>query len=85
MDCPACGGKGCRHCGPDGLLHVTDCPLHVVPDEAWQLLRLARLYEKGLPPVAGGALDQAAAFVEACDFVWNEEKYWKLKQGRSHE
>ena len=85
MDCPACGGAGCEHCGPTGRLQITDCPLCVVPEDAWQLLRLARLYEKGLPPVAGGALDQAAAFVEACDFVWNEEKYWKIKQGRIHE
>lgn len=45
------------------------------------MMKYARLYEKGLPPVAGGALDQAAAFVEACDFIWQEEMYWKKKLG----
>ncbi len=45
------------------------------------MLPYARLYEKGLPPAAGGALDQAQAFLEACDFIWQEERYWKAKLG----
>jgi len=39
----------------------------------WDLLDYAALYRRGLPPVAGGALDQAAAFTAACRFVWAEQ------------
>lgn len=42
---------------------------------------MAELYEKGLPPVAGGALDQANVFVEAARFVWSEQAYWRAKLG----
>jgi len=37
------------------------------------MLDAAELYEKGLPPEHGGTLDQAADFVRAARFVWNEE------------
>ena len=37
------------------------------------MLHLTDLYRRGLPPVAGGALDQAAAFVDAAAFVFAEE------------
>ena len=47
----------------------------------WELIALAELYEKGLPPVAGGALDQAAAFVDAVRFVWAEQARWKARLG----
>ena len=36
------------------------------------MIALAELYRKGLPPVAGGTLDQAAAFNDAARFVWAE-------------
>ena len=42
---------------------------------------MAALFDRGLPPVAGGALDQTAAFVEAARFVWAEESRWKNKLG----
>jgi len=37
------------------------------------VIRYAKLYHKGLPPVHGGALDQAALFIDAAEFVWAEE------------
>ena len=42
---------------------------------------LAELFEKGLPPVAGGVLDQAKIFVETARFVFSEQSYWKNKLG----
>ena len=42
---------------------------------------LAGLFEKGLPPVAGGVLDQAKIFVEAATFIFREQNYWKNKLG----
>ena len=34
---------------------------------------MAELTKRGLPPVAGGALDQAQKFLDACRFAWAEE------------
>ncbi len=33
---------------------------------------MAELTKRGLPPVHGGALDQAKKFLDACTFVWTE-------------
>ena len=38
----------------------------------FEAMELADLYEKGLPPVEGAALDQSKWFVEACRFFWFE-------------
>jgi len=40
---------------------------------------MADLYDKGLPPVAGGALDQAQIFVEAARMIFAERTFWKKK------
>ena len=56
---------------------VTECPLRCVPHDVWQLLDLSELYWAGLPPVAGGALDQAAGFVEAARFIRGEKNGWE--------
>ena len=42
-------------------------------------VELAGMMRKGLPPVAGGALDQAEQFMEACRAVWAEERYWSRR------
>lgn len=68
-NCPACKGSGKER--------ITQCPMELVSREAWDVIELAELYEKGLPPVAGGAMDQAAAFVEACRLIWATQKKWK--------
>jgi hypothetical protein len=44
-------------------------------------IELAELYEKGLPPVAGGALDQAHIFMESCRFIFRLESILKKKLG----
>lgn len=69
-----CGDRegGCAEC-EDGQVTVSQCPLEVVGQEVWDVMRLARLYRRGLPPVFGGSLDQAAAFVDAADFIFAEE------------
>jgi len=52
---------------------ITTCPCELVSRDTWELLRAVRLFEKGLPPVVGGVLDQSAWFVAAADFVMTEE------------
>jgi len=48
------------------------CPRADLPPIVWDVLTYADLFAKGLPPDAGGAMDQAAAFVEAARWVWAE-------------
>jgi len=55
--------------------------LELITPDIWELLELAELYKKGLPPVDGGVLDQAADFVTACRFVWSEENIHKKRLG----
>jgi hypothetical protein len=54
-----------------------------VAAETWAVLEHVELLEKGLAPVAGGALDQAAAFLEAARLVWSEDRAAKARQKRS--
>ena len=70
-ECPACGGKGCKLCD-HGVQHLNRCPLDEVPGVYFEAFELADLYEKGLPPVDGGTLDQASAFLAACRVIWAE-------------
>jgi glycine/D-amino acid oxidase-like deaminating enzyme len=49
---------------------VTGCPLEDLPAVVWDILEAAELMRKGLPPVAGGLLDQARGFVDAARYVW---------------
>ena len=46
------------------------------------VIQCAELFRKGLPPVAGGSLDQAAIFVDAARFVWGEQAYWRAHFAR---
>jgi len=48
-----------------------------VPEEVWDVLHYADLYKRGLPLVAGGAIDQPRVFTEACRFIWAEESMWR--------
>lgn len=57
---------------------LSDCPLKVIEEETFDVIRFAKLYRKGLPPVAGGALDQAGIFIDAAEFVWAEETRNKI-------
>ena len=65
MECFICGERGCDNCNDTGEILIADCPLNVIPVETWDMIELAELYEKGLPPIAGGSLDQLRAFVVA--------------------
>lgn len=51
---------------------------------AHEVLQLAEMYEKGLPPIAGGVLDQSQWFVSAARFCWGQKSEieaheWKSK------
>lgn len=80
MQCTGCEGDGCNECNKTGKLVITCCPMEYITDDVWEVIRFAELYEKGLPPVAGGALDQAYNFIKAADFIMKENIYWKSRQ-----
>ena len=81
MWCPLCDNDGgeCNGCGGRGTIELTACPQQELDVELVEVLRLAAMYKKGLPPVAGGALDQSRWFVEACEFLWTQQAYLKRK------
>lgn len=53
----------------------------MIPRDVWQFIDYAELFAKGLPPVAGGVLDQAHAFVVLARFVWAEKNRNKAALG----
>lgn len=62
LECPLCNGKGCDHCD-GGCFKLDGCP-NSYARELFPAIRLADLFEKGLPPIAGGTLDQSVSFLE---------------------
>lgn len=82
IECPACKGYGCERC-KDGRLQIDGCPQEQVKGLG-PFCRLSDLFVKGLPPIAGGALDQSAQFVEASQFLQNTEQRiveaWRANQ-----
>lgn len=77
MDCVMCSGNGCDECNESGIIEITDCPLVLIPKDVWEVIEFADLYEKGLPPIAGGSLDQMKGFILAANFIFKEKAYWK--------
>lgn len=51
---------------------IEGCPNQFCSGVA-QVATLADLFNKGMPPVAGGALDQSNSFVEAVRILESEE------------
>ena len=81
MQCIGCEGRGCDECRDKGTIAIECCPLVMITRDIWELITLAELFEKGLPPVAGGVLNQAKIFVEAARLIFNEQQYYKRKLG----
>lgn len=81
MECIECGGRGCKECEETGKLEITQCPLELITPDIWEVIEMAEFFEKGLPPVAGGVLDQAKIFIDACRFIFREQARWKKKLG----
>lgn len=64
VKCPECDGAGdCPHC-VDGFFTLEGCPNRYCSDMN-SVCHMAELFNNGMPPVAGGALDQSASFLAA--------------------
>lgn len=79
MQCPSCNGTGCKDCD-GGYFDFDGCP-NTYCSGAIDAIDLFDLFEKGLPPVSGGMLDQAASFIGAAQYFGNEER--RVKNERS--
>lgn len=72
IDCPECEGRGCPGCD-GGSLQITGCPQRLVDASMRRLVKYSDLMFRGLPPTAGGALDQENWFLEAAQRLKHEE------------
>ena len=84
VQCSECGGNGCSQCNDRGEFELTSCPNRYIGRDTADVLQYVGLCEKGLPPVAGGALDQSAWFIDAMSFVSNERAIWRAALGISN-
>lgn len=73
VECPVCESRGCAECKETGYFELTTCPAEFVDVDAAQAVRFAELFKKGVPPVAGGALDQESWFMGFCENWWGEQ------------
>lgn len=71
IQCPCCNGAGCEECA-FGDFVVKGCPNEYCSSVV-SAASLVDLFEKGLPPIAGGALDQSVWFLEAARILRNDE------------
>lgn len=79
IECPVCDGVGCSHC-TEGVFPLNGCP-NAFCGKMVTLIDVIDLFGKGLPPVAGGTLDQSVSFIQAVSFFENEER--KVRNERS--
>jgi len=77
IECPLCNGNGCDECN-DGSWVLDGCPNQYC-SELVQFVSMADLFAEGLPPIAGGSLDQAASFVDAVRTLKSEEQRIKAE------
>lgn len=67
LQCPVCNKRGCSDCdGPRGV--KLSGPI-TVPQWCWSVLTVADRYRRGVPPIAGGALDQTNWINQVCEFI----------------
>lgn len=53
--------------------------IELIDEATLDVLRLAEDWKRGVPPVAGGSLDQTESIAQACEYVWREEAAWEAK------
>lgn len=72
IECPLCNDQGCSECS-GGTFEVEGCP-NTYCSSVINAIDLIDLFDKGLPPVTGGVLDQSASFIHAARFLESEER-----------
>ena len=62
-----------------GQIKIIGCPQTYCRDIAFAV-KLSDMFEKGLPPIAGGALDQSVWFLDAVTVLRNDEAMMRSEQ-----
>ena len=44
-------------------------------------MQIASFWRRGIPPIAGGFLDQTDSIIAGCTFIWAEQAEWRAKKG----
>ncbi len=65
-------GDGCEKCN-GGVFDVVGCPQDFCRKSV-ATVEMIDLFQKGLPPIAGGVLEQSASFVNAVKYFTREEQ-----------
>ncbi len=74
VDCPGCDEKGCGHCN-DGSFYLTECP-QLFAGEMVDAIQLVDMHkEHGMPPIAGGSLDQSKYYLNLYDETLKQRAY----------
>ena len=71
IECPVCRSDGCDAC-KDGFWTVEGCPTDYCQSVA-AVVEMIDLFWQGMPPIAGGVLDQSAWFVQAARKLKTED------------
>jgi hypothetical protein len=71
VECPCCGGVGCKECEA-GNFRLTTCGHKYVGGEIIKAINLASLADRHLPS-AGGLLDQSAWFLDLLTMFQGEQ------------
>ncbi len=73
MLCPACDGGGCSECNQSGRIRIDTCPQEMIDNDTVDIMRIAGFWKQGIPPMAGGYMDQLDNVAEACSYIWSEQ------------
>ena len=60
---------------------IDGCPYDLLTQDAVEAIRIAGFWEKGIPPVDGGYLDQTESMIQAAELIWSDEA--KIEAERS--
>jgi hypothetical protein len=63
LACPHCDDRGCKHCDDKGTFQIKECP-NKYCGELIDVFGVSEMFAKGIPPISGGLLDQAAWFID---------------------
>jgi len=72
LACVSCDGAGCGACGWSGEWRIERCPQLEAGEVGWEALMLAEAWRKGVPPEAGGVLDQDARLLSVIEYATAE-------------
>lgn len=71
----------CPECDNTGQMKITECPDRLITPDIWETIEMTEFWESGMPPAAGGVLDQTNIFVCMARIIMAEKRYWKNKLG----